>query len=184
MAVKKSFQVFVFVVALAASYAVVTWLKQGVDNTLTNKQRAEMVQPPLPDVTFRDAAGNKVMLRDFRGRVVLVNLWATWCPPCVAELPSLDILQAKLKDKNFKVLAISLDRGVSMDKIKAFLDEHDIENLTPYWDENRDITMKWKYDGIPSSFLLDRSGNVLMEYQGGLDWASGNAYDDVMKAVE
>jgi thiol-disulfide isomerase/thioredoxin len=88
---------------------------------------------PAPEITFSDAAGNTLRLADFKGKVVLVNLWATWCAPCVKEMPALDRLQAKLGGADFAVLALSIDRE-GLAKVQPFFDAHKIAALAPYLD--------------------------------------------------
>lgn len=119
-----------------------------------------------PPVTFYDAKGAKRTLEDFRGRRVLVNLWATWCTPCVAELPSL----AKLKDVT--VIAISLDRNGTPEKIGEFLKKHGAGKLDVYLDTDRQIPSAWEklYQGLPTSFLLDTRGNIVDTFAGPFEW--------------
>jgi thiol-disulfide isomerase/thioredoxin len=132
----------------------------------------------LPEAYFSDNIGQHRTLADFKGKVVLVNLWATWCPPCVVELPSLDKLQAKLKDKNFKVVAISMNQP-PLSAVTQFLDQKDITHLEVYWDADRQIPLKWRYAGLPASFLLDKDGHVVREFDGPQVWDSGKTFDEI-----
>ena len=160
MPVKRHILFFVFVVVTLASYVVV--------RTMMGAITAENLAP-LPVVSFYDKSDKKLTLDDFKGRVVLVNLWATWCPPCVAELPSLDRLQKALSADKFAVVAISLDT-TSMKTVTDFLEKQHLKNLSVYWDKDRQFPLKWKYDGLPTSFLLDREGNVVKRYDGAYEW--------------
>src|SRR6516225_3428044 len=101
-----------------------------------------------PSVTLTDAAGNALQLSDFRGKLVVLNLWATWCEPCLREMPSLDLLETHFGDR-IAVLAVSEDRG------GAKIVEPFIAKL-----------------GLPTSFLIDRDGKVLGRVEGGADWDS------------
>jgi thiol-disulfide isomerase/thioredoxin len=123
----------------------------------------------LPVIEFYDKSGQKVTLESFRGKVVLVNLWATWCPPCVAELPSLNRLQERLSDKHFKVVAISMDR-TSLQDVGRFLKEKGGKNLDVYWDKDRQVPLKWRYDGLPTSILLRQDGTIVAQYSGPYVW--------------
>lgn len=127
------------------------------------------VEGALPAASFVDRNGAAADLSQFKGQVVLVNLWATYCPPCVAELPALDQLQAKLRDRGFRIVAVSLDRS-SAEQVAAFWDARGLEQLDFYWDRDRQIPGKWKYDGIPTSYLLDRTGRVVKTYNGAYKW--------------
>lgn len=137
--------------------------------------RPSAVGQVLPDVTFYDEKGQPVTLADFKGEVLLVNLWATWCPPCVAELPALDTLQAKLREKGLHVLPVSLDNKPVAD-VAAFLAERRVEQLSLYIDSGRQIPMKWTYAGIPASFLIDRNGVVIEQFDGPREWAEGEVF--------
>ncbi|MDY0010032.1 MAG: TlpA disulfide reductase family protein [Bdellovibrionales bacterium] len=136
----------------------------------------------LPGAVFYDAEGNAVSLADFKGSVVLVNLWATWCPPCVAELPALDGLQAKLRDNGLVVLPISLDRK-PVEEVAAFLAERRVERMALYIDTDRQIPMKWTYAGIPASFLIGRDGVVIEQFDGPREWDEGAVFKHIAKLV-
>ncbi|HCS23200.1 MAG TPA: hypothetical protein DIW20_05545, partial [Rhodospirillaceae bacterium] len=98
--------------------------------------------------------------------------WATWCPPCVAELPALDSLQAKLRDKGLHVVAVSLDRKPLAD-VAAFLEERRVEQMKLYVDTDRQIPLKWQYAGVPASFLIGRDGVVIEQFDGPREWDKG-----------
>jgi peroxiredoxin len=137
----------------------------------------------LPDVTFYDAEGKPVRLADFTGEVLLVNLWATWCPPCVAELPALDTLQAKLRDRGLHVLPVSLDSKPTAD-VAQFLAERRVEQISLYVDTDRQIPMKWTYAGIPASFLIGRDGVVIEQFDGPREWDKGAVFDSIAAQLE
>jgi thiol-disulfide isomerase/thioredoxin len=133
----------------------------------------------LPDAYFADVVGLHHTLAEFKGKVVLVNLWATWCPPCVAEMPSLDKLQTKFKDRgDFRVVAIAMN-DPPLSAVTGFMTEKDLTHLDVYWDQDKQIPMKWKYAGIPASFLLDRNGNVVQRYDGPQVWDTGPIFDKI-----
>ncbi|MBI1215964.1 MAG: redoxin family protein [Alphaproteobacteria bacterium] len=140
-------------------------------------------QQRLPEAAFYDAQDMKHRLDEFKGEVLLVNLWATWCPPCVVELPSLDKLQAKLKDKNFRVVAISMDRS-SILNVKSFLDEKNLDHLTAYWDKDRVITGSWQFSGLPATFLIDADGTVIQRYDGARDWMDDKVFKRIAALVK
>lgn len=136
----------------------------------------------LPALTFVDRMGQPVTLDDFRGKVVLVNLWATWCPPCVAELPSLEILHARLRDQGFAIVALSLDKGSRAD-LEAFWGARKIERLDFYWDKDAQVPRRWTYEGIPTSYLLDRSGKVIKTYNGAYKWDEAEIMGEITAAI-
>lgn len=148
------------------------------------RDTAVTIDQTLPTVYFFDEKGEKTAVTGFSGQVVLVNLWATWCLPCVAELPALDRLQKKLDGAKFRVVAISLDRQTEPAKLSAFFEKHKIENLSPYWDKNRDIPSAWDYDGLPTSFLLRADGTVARIFRGPAEWDRGEAFDAISALVK
>ncbi len=143
----------------------------------------EPVPGALPALSFVDRQGAVTDLSQFRGQVVLVNLWATWCPPCVAELPSLEILQARLRPEGFAVVALSLDRG-DVAKVAEFWDNRGIEQLDFYWDRDGLAPRRWTYEAIPTSFLLDRTGKVVKTYAGAYKWDEEEIFRDIERQVK
>ena len=122
---------------------------------------------PAPAVSFADQSGKTAALADFRGHVVLVNLWATWCAPCIKEMPSLARLQAKLGD--LKILAISEDRqGVEV--VPPFIAKNHIEGLAIYLDPKNEVDHALGVEGLPTSYLIDRDGRIVGKLEGAADW--------------
>jgi len=123
---------------------------------------------PAPELGFTSRDGTPRRLADFRGRVVLVNLWATWCGPCVEEMPSLDRLQAKLGPA-LAVLAISEDRpGESA--VAPFLAKLKLGHLAVYLDPKNGALKAFSVQGLPTSFLITRDGRVRAMLEGSTDW--------------
>ena len=122
---------------------------------------------PAPAVSFTAQSGKTVTLADFRGRVVLVNLWATWCVPCIKEMPSLARLQTRLGD--LAILAISEDRRGAA-AVAPFLAEHHIDGLAVYLDPDNAVERAFFVSGLPSSFLIDRGGRIVGSLVGAAQW--------------
>jgi thiol-disulfide isomerase/thioredoxin len=121
---------------------------------------------------FDDPDGKPVKLADFKGKPVLVNLWATWCAPCVKELPTLDRLAAS---GTIEVLAVSQDKGPHP-SVVAFLKSHQIEALKPYQDPHMALSYALGPDAVlPTSILFDANGKEVWRYVGDLDWNSPEA---------
>ncbi len=153
---------------------------------LTGEMRNfERAFPPrgMPLTPFQGPDG-EVALRDFRGKVVLVNLWATWCPPCVEELPSLDALQASFDFDDFAVVAIAAEPRMAK-RGPAFFDRLGIENLVLYADPRLEFagTALGSIAGLPVSILYDKNGNELGRLQGGADWSSAEAQALIRAAI-
>ena len=132
----------------------------------------------VPDLVFLGPDGERKTLADFRGKTVLLNLWATWCIPCRAEMPALDQLQAALGDRSFEVVAINIDTA-RLDKPKAFLAEVKATNLAYYSDPAAEafqtLRASHKLQGLPATMLIDKDGCEIGLMAGPADWASADA---------
>jgi len=132
----------------------------------------------LPELEFVSEQGEALTLADFAGQTLLVNLWATWCAPCRAEMPALAELQSELGDDGFKVLAINIDTG-DVSKPKAFLDEIGVANLGLYRDASMGVFNKLKKEslafGLPVTLMVGKDGCMLGAMNGPAEWASDDA---------
>ncbi|MGD1877855.1 MAG: TlpA disulfide reductase family protein [Kiloniellaceae bacterium] len=126
---------------------------------------------PAPSAAFQTLHGDGTSLADFRGQVVLVNFWATWCVPCVAEMPDLERLHTALADEGFAVLAISQDRGGSS-VVAPFLARLDLQRLPVFLDPKGVMGRQFALKGLPTSFLIGRDGRVLAGLVGPAPWDS------------
>ena len=126
----------------------------------------------VPDGTFKDPDGGDVSLADFEGTPVLLNLWATWCAPCVKELPTLDRLSAGQKD--LMVVAVSEDTAPHA-SVVAFLNSHQIRSLAAYQDPKMALSGALGAQVLPTSILYDAQGREVWRYVGDLDWNSAEA---------
>jgi thiol-disulfide isomerase/thioredoxin len=132
----------------------------------------------LPDLAFVDASGATKKLSDWRGRTVLVNLWATWCVPCRKEMPALDALQAKLGAGDFEVVAVNIDTR-DLDKPKTFYEEEGLRRLAFYSDAKARVFQELKAVGralgMPTTVLVDGHGCEIASLAGPAEWASEDA---------
>jgi thiol-disulfide isomerase/thioredoxin len=139
-------------------------------------------RPAVADLAFADAAGKPLKLSDWRGRVALVNLWATWCAPCRKEMPALAGLQSKLGGPDFEVVAISVDRkGAAASG--AFLDEAGATALKLYVDPSSKALGGLQAIGLPASVLVDREGREIGRLLGPTDWNSPEAEQLIRSAI-
>jgi len=136
-----------------------------------------------PAAQFKGANGAPLTLEDFRGRVVLLNIWATWCGPCRAEMPSLDRLQAMHRNDGLEVIAVSVDRE-GAGRVRAYYQKSGIRNLKLYVDSNQATIGAFRPDGIPMSVLIDREGNVVGEMTGAAQWDSAAAVELVGRYLQ
>jgi len=123
----------------------------------------------LPEVRFQDDQGRDLTLGDFRGRVVVLNVWATWCVPCRKEMPTLDRLQARLGGKNFLVVALSLDRK-GVEAVRGFYQEVGVENLAIYVDPSGQGSHALAIPGVPTTLLIDQEGREVARKMGEAEW--------------
>ncbi|NNM63460.1 MAG: TlpA family protein disulfide reductase [Burkholderiales bacterium] len=130
-----------------------------------------IVQPPrpTPNFTLPDLDGKPHRLSDYRGRVVLVNFWATWCPPCRAEMPSIEKLYLSLRNKPFAVLA--LDQGESLNQVFAYMGQLSPSPTFPVLlDSKSAVAHAFGVMGIPTSYLVDPHGKIVRQAVGGRDF--------------
>jgi len=141
----------------------------------------------LPDLAFEDAGGKPRKLSEWRGKTVLVNLWATWCVPCRKEMPALDSLQAKLGGKDFEVVAINIDTR-DAEKPKTFLKEANLTRLSYFSDSKakvfQDLKAIGKALGMPTSVLVDAQGCEIANLAGPAEWASDDAIRLIRAAMQ
>jgi len=144
----------------------------------------QLVKPPkaLPDLAFNDADDKPLKLADYKGKIVLLNFWATWCAPCVKEMPSLDHLQATLGKDKFLVLPLSLD-GPSRPKVAPFYQDKKLSNLGVYFDKGRKAMQALDISILPTSILIDAEGRELGRIEGEADWEKPEALALVKAAV-
>jgi thiol-disulfide isomerase/thioredoxin len=140
----------------------------------------------VPDLAFKDADGRERTLADWRGRIVLVNLWATWCVPCRKEMPALDALEGSLGGPNFQVVAINIDTR-DPEKPLAFLKDIGVKRLPYHSDQSakvyQELKSAGKAFGMPTTLLVDRSGCEIGEMAGPAEWASEDAVKLVSAAI-
>ena len=141
----------------------------------------------LPDLTFEDAGGKPKKLSDWRGKTVLLNLWATWCVPCRKEMPALDALQARLGGKDFEVVAVNIDTR-DPDKPKHFLKEANLTRLGYFSDQKakvfQDLKGIGRALGMPTSVLVDGAGCEIATLAGPAEWDSEDAIKLIKAAVK
>ncbi len=137
---------------------------------------------PLAKVTFEDGNGKSKSLADFRGKTILLNLWATWCAPCKAEMPSLDRLQSQLGSDKFEVVALALDRK-GRNAAQAFLDDTKSGNLKLYIDPTVKAGARLNVVGLPATVLIDTQGREVGRLVGPAEWDSPAAIALIKRAL-
>ena len=175
---------FIFLTIVAA-FAV----QSSIPSALAGSDSAEAAlgyqptEPPaaLRDVRFTDTEGALVTLKDKRGRVVLINFWATWCPPCIREMPSLDRLQASFDKSVFEVVLISEDRDLAV--IEPFYERLGLKNLAGYHDPYMRLSRELQVPGLPTTILIDGNGNEVGRVLGSAEWDSPAALELIRRYI-
>ena len=138
------------------------------------KKLTALENPPAqPNMVFTSPNGTEMRLSDYKGKVILVNIWATWCAPCIAEMPMLNDLQVARRGANFEVVTISLDRTAA--EAEAWLRKNKIDNLPIWHDGTYNVSAKLALPGLPTSIFYNKSGREIARIPGEVDWTSEEA---------
>ncbi|MHB8453566.1 MAG: peroxiredoxin family protein [Acidiferrobacterales bacterium] len=130
-------------------------------------QSASPAMRNAPDFTLKDLDGKAHRLSDYRGKLVIVNFWATWCPPCRREMPSMERLYEQLKGRQFVILGVEVGEG--WDVVQPFVEQMKV-NYPILLDRNAAISQKWHLMGLPTSYVIDPQGRIAAVIVGGRDW--------------
>lgn len=133
-------------------------------------------KPPAPNFKLEDQEGNMVQLSDYKGKVVIVNFWATWCPPCLKEMPSMQRAWEILQKEDIIMLAINV--GEDSDAIFAFTAEYPLD-FPLLMDRTSGVSRDWRVRGLPSTYVIDPQGRIIFQAIGGREWDS----DEIMNRV-
>ena len=136
-----------------------------------------LIGSPAPDFTVQDA-DRKVELRDLRGKIVVLNFWATWCPPCVEEMPSLVKMQEEMKSRGVVVLAVSVDDDER--SYHTFLKKNNVDLLTVRDPQQKSNELYGTFK-FPETYIIDRNGVVQRKFIGPVDWTSADIKDYLNK---
>ncbi len=181
---KKTFNLVVVLASCvffaAASFAVYKLLYKQSSSLITagNSSGAnvaadiERIEPAtkLPNFSFTDKNGKKRNIAEFKGKIILINFWATWCLPCIEELPQLDQLEELFGAENLAVIPISIDQALGVDELKNFYKKHQIKNLAIFQDKEMRAYESINSFGIPTSVLVDRQMRAHLKVSGYLNW--------------
>lgn len=161
--------------AVSAAFAQSCAHERGFEAGLANYLPLSKPQP-APLQPFKDANGNAITLADFRGTGIVLNFWATWCAPCVAEMPALDRLDAELADEGIRVVAVSEDRKPE-EMSPPFYVEHGLTSLGQYGDEKMQLARAAKVGGLPTTLLINRNGDEVASVLGAAEWDDPKVVD-------
>lgn len=137
---------------------------EGIDNVF----QPSATPKPVPSFVFEDETGTQHALSDYRGKFILLNVWATWCPPCAEEMPALDALQAHFDARRLVVIPLSENANDGI--VNAFYRTHNIKHLPIALDSAARATTAFSLRGLPVTLLIDRAGNEIARAEGSVDW--------------
>ena len=157
----KFLTIFFYLITVSYSYAIE---KLDIKNIVINKNLKT-----YEEVIFKDINDNEVDLANYKGKLLIINFWATWCKPCKEEMPSLDLLQVNSNLNNLKIFPINIGQEDLM-KSEAFFKELNIQNLNIYSDSTVNLAKKFSLRGIPTSILFNKEGNEFARIIGSIDF--------------
>ncbi|MBR9728797.1 TlpA family protein disulfide reductase [Shewanella intestini] len=123
----------------------------------------------VPNLAFSDTQGNVIHLNQFKGKLVFIHLWATWCAPCIKEIPQIDAIRQQNADKDLVVIPLSIDE--ESEKVAPFLAKYNLADFKTWLDPNMDIDQIMPANVVPATYILDGSGNLVGFLRGYLDWS-------------
>jgi len=139
-----------------------------------------IVNSKAPDFTLKDVNGKTVSLSTFTGKVVLLNFFATWCPPCRAEMPSFNKLSLALKQRGLEVVVISSDRSIN--DLKDFLEKNKVD-FPVLFDADRNVTKQYRVFSMPTTFLINKNGMIVEKFYGEYDWTGPETKGKIEKLL-
>ena len=153
--------IFIYLITTCYSYSIE---KPNIKNLVINKNLKT-----YEEIVFKDENQKDINLDDYKGKLLILNFWATWCLPCKEEMPSLDLLQSNSKLDNLKIFPINIGQE-NLAKSETFFEELDIQNLNIYLDPSINLAKKFSLRGIPTTILLDKDGKEFARIIGSIDF--------------
>ncbi len=169
---KNNIAVFLLAISLISLSTLACTSKK--DRTEQQNSTAENLAASDTNIAFADSKGNKLSLGDLKGKVVFINFWATWCPPCIAEMPSINNLYKRYRDKS-KITFIMVDVDANFQKSKSFMDKNNYD--LPLYIPASQIPSNFLSGAIPTTVILDKSGKMVGRIEGSREYDSQEVYD-------
>ena len=136
-------------------------------------------EPKAKNFTLMSANGGEISLQDYRGKFVLINFWATWCPPCIKEMPALNALHNQLKSRSFRVVGVHV--GPALATVKQYLNDRPVD-FDIVIDKNMSLT-SWEVAGLPTTFLINPAGEIIYRATGEREWDSSEMLEFLEKIM-
>lgn len=171
-AIKKWREILIGLVLVAISVGLYVIFFTGNQTTREVREIRSGFRPRLgdsaPDFTLPSLGGNPAHLSNYRGKVVFLNFWATWCPPCREEMPSMESLYQRLKGRDFEMLAVSIDTK-GADRVQSFVATYGL-TFPVLLDPNRKVYRLYGLTGVPETFIINKTGDIIFKIIGPRDW--------------
>lgn len=177
-----NYRAVILILLIIASLLILLLLNRNTSLYTSVKIVPINVGLPAPDFTFPDVDGKMVSLSDYKGKVVLVNIWATWCPSCVDEMPSMEKLYQKLKGEDFEILAVSID-SLGARVVAPFMKKYNL-TFPALIDSGGTIRILYRTTGVPESFIIDKNGILAQKIIGARDWGTPGILSSLQNLIQ
>jgi peroxiredoxin len=169
---KNTSQIITLVIMITAAVAIFLFLRMKEDISPRGSMPGVGLNDPAPDFSLPLIDGSIMRLSQYRGQVVLLNIWATWCPPCLSEMPSMEKLYQTFKDEDFQILAVSID-AAGRKAVEPFVRNHRL-SFPVLIDSEGSINKSYRTTGVPESFIVNKKGLIVKKIIGPLDWTEAS----------
>ena len=150
-------------------FSIFSSISQTSEDVPLNNIAINEIPKPISPLIFEDFSGNEINLKDYKGKLVIVNFWATWCQPCKKEMPSLDDLYLDNNFKNLKIFAVNMEQPNPI-KAKKFFTDLEIRKLNIFFDKNLNFVKKFKLRGVPTTILINKNNEEFARIIGAIDF--------------
>jgi len=150
-------------------FSIFSSISQTNESVPFNNIAVNETPKPISQVIFEDFLGNKINLKDYYGKLIIINFWATWCAPCKEEMPGLDSLYQNKKFKNLKIFAVNMEKP-NPEKTKLFFDKLNIKKLPIFFDKKLSFVKLFKLRGIPTTILINKKGEEFARIIGSINF--------------
>ena len=154
---------------LLLCFSIFSSISQTNEDVPLNNIAINEIPKPISPIIFEDFSGNEISLKDYQGKLVIINFWATWCAPCKKEMPSLDQLYQDSSFKNLEVLAVNMEQP-NVKKTKKFFADLNIKKLSIFFDSNLNFVKEFKLRGVPTTVLINKKGEEFARILGEVDF--------------
>ena len=161
-------------------FSVFSSISQTNEDVPLNNIAINEIPKPISPLFFEDFSGKKINLKDYKGKLIIINFWATWCAPCKKEMPSLDALYQNTSFKNIQIFAVNMEQP-NKEKTKKFYKDLNIKNLKIYFDNNLNFVKEFKLRGVPTTLLINKNGEEFGRIIGEIDFQDKNFLKWLMK---